>query len=99
MIARKFIASTVAALTVAGGIGLAYAQTGEAPMNPPTQANTGPGTNNMTGSNNTLSNANTPTQGGTMGTMNNAPTTGTTQTPGSDTLSANTERPMQADRN
>ena len=90
MNARKLIASTCAALTVAGGLTLAYAQ--EAPNNPPTAATQGPGTS--TGSNNTLSNANTPS----VAPM--APSAGTTMTPGSDTLGATTtERPMQADRN
>ncbi|MBP7565143.1 MAG: hypothetical protein KA795_03975 [Burkholderiaceae bacterium] len=93
MNARKFIASTSAAVMVAGTIGLAYAQSGgDAPMNPPTAATQGPGT--QTGANNTLPYANTPGTPGTMGSTNNAPAPMQTTT-----QAAPADLPAQADRN
>lgn len=88
MNARKLIASTTAAMMVAGTIGLAYAQS-EGPMNPPTAATQGPGT--QTGANNTLPDANTPA---VPGTMNNAPAPMETTT-----QAAPADLPAQADRN
>jgi hypothetical protein len=86
MNASKLIASSVAALTVVGAIGLAYAQTA------PNSSNTTPSTmpSTTTTPSGTMNNKNTmPSTSTTTGTMNNNVNTDNTTT----------ERAARADRN